>query len=83
MFLLERLARQPNEIVSLAELIKATHDLSTDDQEASQLLRPLIRTLRRKLEPHLGDDAFLKNVRGRGYLLVAERTGLGLRLPQS
>ena len=48
-FLLERLARQPNEIVTLAELLKATHDLKTDDQEASQLLRPLIRTLRRKL----------------------------------
>lgn len=76
-FLLERLARQPNEIVTLAELLKATHDLKTDDQEASQLLRPLIRTLRRKLEPHLGDEAFLKNVRGRGYLLAAERAGLG------
>ena len=83
MFLLERLARQPNEIVSLAELVQATHDLSTDDQEASQLVRPLIRTLRRKLEAHLGNEPWLKNVRGRGYLLVAERAGVDLDPPSS
>jgi DNA-binding response OmpR family regulator len=82
MFLLERLARQPNEIVSLAELVQATHDLSTNAQEASQLVRPLIRTLRRKLEAHLGREPWLKNVRGRGYLLVAERAGVDLD-PQS
>jgi len=51
-FLLERLARQHNEIVSLVNMVKTTHDLTTDSQEAGQLLRPLIRTLRRKLEAH-------------------------------
>ena len=71
-FLLERLARQPNEIVSLVEMVKATHDLDTDSQEAGQLLRPLIRTLRRKLEFHLGKIPCIKNVRSRGYLLIAE-----------
>jgi two-component system OmpR family response regulator len=70
-FLLERLARQPNEIVSLVEMIKATHDLDTDSQEAGQLLRPLIRTLRRELEVHLGKVPCIKNIRSRGYLLVA------------
>lgn len=70
-FLLERLAQQPNEIVSLAEMVKTTHDLDTDSQEAGQLLRPLIRTLRRKLEVHLGMVPCIKNVRSRGYLLVA------------
>jgi DNA-binding response OmpR family regulator len=71
-FLLERLARQPNEIVSLVEMVKATHNLDTDQQEAGQLLRPLIRTLRRKLEHHLGQTSCIKNVRSRGYLLIAD-----------
>jgi DNA-binding response OmpR family regulator len=71
-FLLERLARQPNEIVSLSDMVKATHDLDTDSQEAGQLLRPLIRTLRRKLEVHLGKESCIKNIRSRGYLLIAE-----------
>jgi DNA-binding winged helix-turn-helix (wHTH) protein len=77
MFLLERLARQPNEIVSLVEMVKATHDLTTDSQEAGQLLCPLIRTLRRKLEVHLGKVPCIKNVRSRGYLLIASPQALG------
>jgi DNA-binding response OmpR family regulator len=72
MFLLERLAQQPNAIVSLVDLVKATHDLTTDSQEAGQLLRPMLRTLRRKLEAHLGQVPCIKNVRSRGYLLITE-----------
>ncbi|MCB0164242.1 MAG: response regulator transcription factor, partial [Anaerolineae bacterium] len=79
MFLLEKLARQPNEVVSLADLVKTTHDLTTDYQEASQLVRPLIRTLRRKLKSHLGDQPCIKNVRARGYLLLAQLPKLDLR----
>ena len=78
MFLFEKLARQPNEVISLTDLLKATHDLTTDDQEASQLVRPLIRTLRRKLEFHLGDEPYIKNVRARGYLLLAQLPKLDL-----
>jgi DNA-binding response OmpR family regulator len=75
MFLLERLAQHPGEIVSLVDIVKATHNLDTDTQEAGQLLRPLIRTLRRKLEQHLGEERCIKNVRSRGYLLVADLQG--------
>jgi DNA-binding response OmpR family regulator len=80
-FLLERLAQQPNEMVSLIEMVKATHDLNTDSQEAGQLLRPLIRTLRRKLEARLGMVPCIKNIRSRGYLLIVrlERQDGGLR----
>ena len=69
-FLLERLVRQPNDIISLIDLVKATHNLTTDSQEAGQLLRPMLRTLRRKLEFHLGQVPCIKNIRGRGYLLI-------------
>jgi DNA-binding response OmpR family regulator len=79
-FLLERLARQPNEIVSLVEMVKATHDLDTDSQEAGQLLRPLIRTLRRKLEVRLGKVPCIKNVRSRGYLLIANTSAMNNKL---
>ena len=72
MFLLERLALQPNKIVTLVDLVKATHNLDTDQLEAGQLLRPLIRTLRRKLEYHLGANPCIKNIRSRGYLLIAD-----------
>jgi DNA-binding response OmpR family regulator len=72
MFLFERLAHQPNEIVSLVDLVKATHNLDTDQLEAGQLLRPLLRTLRRKLEQQLGKEPCIKNIRSRGYLLMAE-----------
>ena len=72
MFLFEKLAREPNEVISLADLVKATHDLTTDYQEASQLVRPLIRTLRYKLKCYLGNAPCIKNVRSRGYLLLAE-----------
>jgi DNA-binding response OmpR family regulator len=79
-FLLERLARQPNEIVSLVEMVKATHDLDTDSQEAGQVLRPLIRTLRRKLEVRLGKVPCIKNVRSRGYLLIANTSAMNNKL---
>jgi len=71
-FLKEWLAQKPNAIVSLVEMVKATHNLDTDSsQEAGQLLRSFIRTLRRKLEFRLGRTLCIKNVRSRGYHLFA------------
>lgn len=68
--LLEHLARRANQVVSPQELIQATHNLDTDYTEASSLLRPLIRTLRRKLGYTVGDMGCIENVRGVGYRLV-------------
>jgi len=68
--LLEHLARRANQVVSPQELIQATHDLDTDYTEASSLLRPLIRTLRRKLGYTTGEMGCIENVRGVGYRLV-------------
>ena len=68
--LLERLARQPNQVVASQELIQATHDLHTDAVDAGALLRPLIRSLRRKLGYGAGDMGCIKNVRGVGYQLL-------------
>jgi DNA-binding response OmpR family regulator len=73
--LLEHLARQAEKVVSHEELVKVTHDLDTDRQEAGRLLRPLIRSLRRKLGYPTGDLGCIENVRGVGYMLLPPTNG--------
>jgi DNA-binding response OmpR family regulator len=67
---LEYLARRVGQAVSHQELIKATHGFDTDSVEAGALLRPLLRSLRRKLGYPVGDMGCIENVRGVGYRLV-------------
>jgi DNA-binding response OmpR family regulator len=68
--LLEYLGRQNGSIVSPQELIRITHELETDPIDAGQLLRPLILSLRRKLNLSPGEIGSVENVRGVGYRLV-------------
>ncbi len=68
--LLEHLAENFGQVVSPEELVKATHDLETDSVEAGSLIRPLIRSLRRKLGYPVGETGCVENVRGVGYRLV-------------
>ena len=68
--LLEYLARRAGRVVPHTELIKATHGLETDRAEAGSLLRPLIRSVRRKLGFPKGETGCIENVRGVGYLLT-------------
>jgi DNA-binding response OmpR family regulator len=68
--LLAALARQPGDIITHPELVHETHGLATDAQDASRLLRPLIRSLRRKLGYEAGDMGCIESVRGEGYLFV-------------
>jgi DNA-binding response OmpR family regulator len=69
--LLECLARRGGQVVAPEELIHVTHGLETDRADAGSLLRPLIRTLRRKLGYATGEMGCIENVRGVGYRLVA------------
>jgi DNA-binding response OmpR family regulator len=68
--LLSCLAQQSKAVVSLEALIQATHGLETDRVEAGSLLRPLIRSLRRKLGYPVGEMGCIENVRGVGYTLM-------------
>jgi two-component system OmpR family response regulator len=68
--LLECLALQAKSVVPLPELVKTTHQIDTDHVEAGELVRPLIRSLRRKLGYRAGDMGCIQNVRGVGYRLV-------------
>jgi two-component system OmpR family response regulator len=66
--LLEYLAQQAGKVIPPQELVKITHQIDTDHIEAGILLRPLILSLRRKLDEEL---ITIENVRGVGYRLVA------------
>lgn len=68
--LLECLGRRPHEVIPLEELIRATHTLETDYSDASSLLRPLVRSLRRKLGYKPGDMGCILSKRGVGYFLT-------------
>ena len=68
--LLECLALQAKSVVPLPELVKATHRIDTDRVEAGELLRPLIRSLRRKLGYRAGEMGCIQSVRGVGYRLI-------------
>ncbi len=71
--LLKRLALQPGEVISLPVLAQATHGITTDPIDAGALLRPLVRSLRRKLGFRAGEMGCIENVRGVGYrLTIAE-----------
>jgi DNA-binding response OmpR family regulator len=65
--LLEYLAQQAGKVIPPQELVKITHQFETDHIEAGTLLRPLILSLRRKLDDRI---VTIENVRGVGYRLV-------------
>jgi DNA-binding response OmpR family regulator len=67
--LLDQLGRHAAQVVEPHTLIMASHGIATDNIEAGQLLRPLIRSLRRKLGFPIGDMGCIENVRGVGYRL--------------
>jgi DNA-binding response OmpR family regulator len=69
--LLEYMAQRKGQVVPHTELIQASHGLDTDATEAGALLRPFIRSLRRKLGYSAGEMGCIQNVRGVGYRLVA------------
>jgi two-component system response regulator VanR len=69
--LLQYLAERANQVISVQELIRVTHELDTDRVEAGALLRPMIRSIRRKLGYDVGKTGCIENVRGVGYRLVA------------
>lgn len=74
--LLEHLARHSGQVVDSCTLLQATHGVATEDpQEARELLRPFVRSLRRKLGYGVGEQGCIETVRGLGYRLIeAEAT---------
>jgi DNA-binding response OmpR family regulator len=69
--LLEYLARRVGEVIPPEVLLKATHGFETNAVEAGALIRPLVRSLRRKLGYPVGDLGCIETVRGWGYRLLS------------
>lgn len=68
--LLERLTENPGTVVTSQDLVETTHNFATDSSEASNLLGPLLHSLRRKLGFNTGNTGFIENVRGVGYRIL-------------
>ena len=73
--LLVYLARNRGRVVSLEELVQITHGLTLDAVEAGSLLRPLVRSLRRKLGYDVGQMGCIESVRAVGYQLIVSSNG--------
>ncbi len=69
--LLEYLALRTEEVISAQALVLITHELELDSEEAGSIIRPLIRSIRRKLGADTGNISCIENVRGVGYRLTA------------
>jgi len=65
------LAENSSRVVTMEELVSVTHDLQADYSEASGLIRPLVRSVRRKLGFGQGVRGCIRSVRGVGYQLIA------------
>ena len=59
-----------NRVVPVQELIGVTHGYDATRNQASSLLRPLVRSIRRKLGYQVGEKGCIRNVRGIGYQYV-------------
>jgi DNA-binding response OmpR family regulator len=73
--LLTCLARHAGSVIPARELVHATHGLATEDgDEARELVRPLIRSLRQKLGQAPGAAGSIETVRGVGYRMVEDES---------
>jgi DNA-binding response OmpR family regulator len=71
--LLGYLGKHADQVTSPQDLVKITHQLETDHVEAGSLLRPMIRSLRRKLGYSVGEAGCIENIRGVGYRLTTSK----------
>jgi two-component system, OmpR family, alkaline phosphatase synthesis response regulator PhoP len=67
--LLQCLAARPGMVHSSQELVWQVHNFECTEQEANELIKVLVRRLRRKIEPDPDQPAYVVNVRGFGYTL--------------
>lgn len=69
--LLVQLTDTPGTVVSPLRLVEATHQLLVEREEASNLIRPLIRNLRHKLSARNVEVSWhIRTIRGEGYCFV-------------
>lgn len=65
--ILQTLARANGAVVPCVQLIQSFQNVSMDEDEARQVMRPHIVRLRRKIEPDPQRPCYIQSVRGVGY----------------
>jgi two-component system OmpR family response regulator len=68
--LLFALYENRHRVVPVEELLGITHNLTAPKKLSSDLLRPLVRSIRRKLGFPVGENGCIRNVRGIGYQYI-------------
>jgi DNA-binding response OmpR family regulator len=63
---------QPDRTLTCGELVTAAWDYEADEVEAESVIRPYIFRLRRKIELDGSSPAFIRTVRGKGYVLQTD-----------
>lgn len=72
--ILLELIRQPGVVVPCTRLVQAIQNVSIDEDEARQVMRPHIVRLRRKIESDPQRPVYIQSVRGVGYRWGMEET---------
>src|SRR5205823_13613943 len=67
--ILSCLTRNVGRVVSARQLLQEAQGYPCTDREAQQIVKVHVRHLRRKLPPTDGEQPYIANVRGFGYLL--------------
>jgi DNA-binding response OmpR family regulator len=70
--ILMTLASGHGETVDYASLVKSALDYDVDQEEAKELIKRHIFTLRQKIGPDFEVPRYIVNVRGYGYRLISE-----------
>lgn len=66
---LSTLMAHPGRVLSCKELVAKSYGYDAAEFEAKNIIRPLIRRLRQKIEPNPQESEFINTVRRRGYRL--------------
>lgn len=70
--LLSCLMSNADQLMSAQELVKRVQNYECSEAEAQAIIRVHIHRLRQKVEPDPSNPRYIHNVRGKGYILVAE-----------
>lgn len=73
MLLLHYLILHPEQVVSMTDLVKSVQGYELNDEEAGNIIRPVVSRLRKKMKKLSIDKKWIVCVRSAGYMLDTEK----------